>query len=142
MSEFESHEVEIEVDLAAFLPEGTTFDADGVDCAVIAFPAAMGGTEQKIAMWLSQLNAAPPPPEKMVAFVAAPEQLESGGFSWSLYDLSPLLPAGTPSTILAAVAAVDDRQVAVRLKGEPAAVKARREAFLALCKSIGRKPGA
>lgn len=33
MSEFESHEVEIEVDLAAFLPEGTTFDADGVDAA-------------------------------------------------------------------------------------------------------------
>lgn len=27
MSEFESHEVEIEVDLAAFLPEGTEFDA-------------------------------------------------------------------------------------------------------------------
>ncbi len=43
MSEFESHEVEIEVDLAAFLPEGTTFDADGAEPE--GEPGAEGGPE-------------------------------------------------------------------------------------------------
>lgn len=118
-----------------------SFEAGEAECAIIAFPEAMGGTDAKISMWLGQLGAATPPPEKLVSFIARPESLKTAdGLTCDVYDLAGLIGPAPAQSILAGIIDVEGKQVAVRLKGTPAALAAQKAAFLELCASLRKKP--
>lgn len=117
-----------------------TFVAGEAECAILAFPDAMGGSDAKISMWLSQLGGTPPAPERLISFLANPETITTdGGITCAVYDLTPLLGNEPAQSILAGLITVDGKQIAVRLKGSLAALSAQKAAFRSLCQSLVKK---
>lgn len=134
------------------LPEGWTekpgggpvlkaFDAAGAECAIIAFPPMMASApvEQKMGIWLSQMGASASP-EQVAAFAAKPAKVETeGGFSADVYDFSELVGGGAPASMISGLFSVDGKPLAVRLKGKPADLAVRKDAFVAFIKSLRKK---
>jgi hypothetical protein len=142
-----------QVPLAWSVPEGWTekagggvrvvsFDAEGVECAILAFPPMMASAsaEQKIGIWLQQLGAAVPSQEQLVSFVAKPKKLAGqGGISVEVYDFEDLLGASAPASMVAGLFKVGEQALSVRMKGSPKALAGQKDKFKALCESLRKK---
>ncbi len=135
------------------LPEGWTekpgggpilkaFDAAGAECAIIAFPPMMAAApvEQKMGIWLSQMNVRPPSDEELAAFAAKPTKVDmAGGYTGDMYDFTDLTGKDAKSSMISVMFSVDGKSLAVRLKGAPGDLATRKEAFIGFVESLRKK---
>lgn len=117
-----------------------SFDAgDGVECAVIAFPAMMAGAsvEAKVGIWLQQLGAAAPGQAELVSFVAKPKTIQgAGGVAVDVYDFEDLIGKDVGASMVAGLFKVGEHSLSVRMKGSPKALAGQKEKFRAFCESL------
>ncbi len=109
--------------------------ADRAECAITAFPGAVGGIEGNLERWAGQIQVALPP-ETLARFARGPETFKTdGGLSCLLYDFGTVAPAADP-TVLAAILPMDDRTLFVKFTGPASLLAEQKDAFRALCRSL------
>ena len=114
-----------------------TLRADGLECAISAFPGDTGGLEPNLRRWLGQLNVTSPDPARLQELVQkAPQLPTAGGLTATVFDFAALLPADQPNSMLAAIIRAGDQTVFVKLMGERSRLQAQRADFESICRSI------
>jgi len=117
-----------------------TFMVQGNECTLMTFPGDVGGDEANIRRWLGQLGQSVGD-DVLKSFVANPVRFETaGGFECRFFDYSAILPEGSPKNILAGIITINDHTAFLKLMGDSAILKAQKNAFENLCKSIRLKP--
>lgn len=117
-------------------PRLATFGVDGMECTITSFPGTTGGLEANIRRWLGQLNAQRTE-EEISKFAQEAESFETaGGLRVTLLDFAALLPADSPTSMLAGVTELNDATVFVKLMGPPEKLAAEKNRFRALCASL------
>lgn len=105
------------------------------ECAVTAFPGAVGGIEGNLQRWAGQINLSLAP-DALARFARGPETFKTQGeFSCLLYDFGAAAPEIDPS-MLAAILPLDDRTIFVKFTGPRALLARQKAAFRALCESL------
>jgi len=116
-------------------------DPKAIDCSIIGLAGPAGGPEANLTRWMGQLGLQPSDDLLRQLIVSAQDLKAKDGLEAKVFDFTVLQPQADPSepSMIAAMIAVDQTTVFVKMTGSIASVKQNRDNFLKLLGSIARK---
>ncbi len=109
-------------------------------CTIVSLSGMAGGIEANVRRWMGQLNLETPGEEEFAAFLRRQTAFKTaGGFDGVAVDLTEIgNPAPADSSMLAAIITAGDASLFVKLTGAVEVLRAEKQAFIQLCKSVAR----
>lgn len=106
-------------------------------CTLVVLGGSAGGLESNVARWAGQLKLAPMGEADLKSFIARQQTFKSdGGLEVFVADFTALAADDAAGSMLAALVTLGDATGFVKLTGPAGLLKAQRENFLHLCRSL------
>jgi len=114
---------------------------DTIDCYIIGLAGPAGGLEANLNRWMGQLGLQVSDDNLKQLIISVQDLTTKGGLGAKVFDFTILQPQGSPSdkTMIAAMIALDQTTVFVKMTGSIESVKKNKDNFLKLLGSIARK---
>lgn len=116
-----------------------TREEDPIECSIVLLGGMAGGLEANVIRWMGQINLTDISEDKVSQFIQDHEELTSdGGLEIKVFDFTKLQndkPSMTQSMI-AAIVAIKDQSVFVKMTGTKNAMSTNRASFNELCRSL------
>jgi hypothetical protein len=112
-------------------------------CTIVMLGGAAGGLEANVVRWLGQLGLQTPPDDDLQAFLRRQITFATaGGFETVAVDLTELAPPGNDAagSMLSSIISADGSTCFVKLTGPAGLLKAEKNRFLELCRSLRKGP--